>query len=141
MIVGSISVSLTLLLVAWNPDEGRSSAVVDHVDLVEINHFCDDYGRAILHQMIFYDWCPETQRYQVRDWQPLRKSYQYPTKDWRKDCHVAVWFDKGVKRVVEADLIRETWTQYDPELVERNYLPPDERTGLSPIGRLGALGR
>ncbi|HRE99720.1 MAG TPA: hypothetical protein PLI18_04320 [Pirellulaceae bacterium] len=139
--MGSFAVSMTLLLAALGGETGRTSSVTDHVDLVEINHFCDDYGRAILHQMIFYDWCPETGRYQVRDWQPLRKDYQFPTRDWRTNRHVAVWFDKGVKRIVEADLVRETWTQHDPELIERNYLAPDERGGLSPLGRVGIVGR
>lgn len=139
--MGGIVASLSVWLLAVSGGDSRSTAVVDHVDLVEINHFCDEYGRAILHQMIFYDWCEESGRYQVRDWQPLRKSYQYPSHDWRKDCYTAVWYDKGVKRVVEADLVRETWTQYDPELIERNYRSPDDRTGLIPVGQFGALQR
>ena len=122
-------VSLTLVAGLMGSSQ-HSSALTDRVDLVEVNHFCDEYGKVIFNQLIFYDWCPETRRYQVRAWKPLRKAYQYPTRNWQKDCYVAVWYDKGIKRVVEAEVLRESWTQYDPELVERQYMSPDERAGL-----------
>ena len=128
--MGNLSlVSLTLVAGLLGSSQ-HSSALTDRVDLVEVNHFCDEYGKVIFNQLIFYDWCPETRRYQVRAWKPLRKSYQYPTRNWQKDCYTAVWYDKGIKRVVEAEVLRESWTQYDPELVERQYMSPDERAGL-----------
>jgi hypothetical protein len=31
---------------------------------------------------------------------------------------------------VRAASFRETWTQYDPELIERDYLPKEKRRGF-----------
>lgn len=128
--MGSVATLAVIITLSVLSDEQPTSGVLDRVDLVEINHFCDERGRTIFHQLIFYDWCAATERYQVRAWKPLRKDYQYPTKNWRRSCYTAVWYDKGVKRIVEAKVLRESWTQYDPELVEREYLAPENRTGL-----------
>ena len=35
-----------------------------------------------------------------------------------------------VYRQVAAPMFRETTTQYDPELLDRKWLPQDKRTGL-----------
>lgn len=42
----------------------------------------------------------------------------------------ATWHDGELLRVIEAASFRETWTQYDPELVERDYLPKERRREL-----------
>lgn len=39
----------------------------------------------------------------------------------------ATWFDGDVIRTVKSFQFRETWTQYDPELENRNFLPKEYR--------------
>jgi hypothetical protein len=99
----------------------------DRVDLVEVNHFFDEHGKRVFDQVIFYDWSPSQSRYQVRAWRLMKSSGQYPTRNWDRGDWTAVWHDGEVLREVRAASFRETWTQYDPELVERDYLPKEKR--------------
>lgn len=103
----------------------------DKVDLVEVNHFYDEQGRLVFDQIIYYDWAPDRGRYNVRAWRLLKKPAQVPRRDWQRDGYVAIWHDSGVLRKVEAKSVRETWTQYDPELVEREFLPKEKRRELT----------
>jgi hypothetical protein len=103
---------------------------LDRVDLIEINHFYDDHGRLVFDQTIFYDWSADDSHYHVRAWRLLKNPSQMPARDWRQGNYVAVWQDGDVLRKVQAETVRETWTQYDPELIERDYLPKDQRREL-----------
>ena len=105
----------------------------ERVDLIEINHFHDDQGRPVFDQILFYDWSPADQRYQIRDWRLLKNAYQVPLRNASDGEYVAVWSDfksRDVVRKTQAKLIRESWTQYDPELVEREFLPEGKRRKL-----------
>jgi hypothetical protein len=120
-----------LSAVSFSPGE---PVAVDKVDLVEINHFFDEQGRLVFDQVIFYEWCPRECRYQVRDWRLLKSDSQVPLRNWRDGNFVAIWHDFkdcDILRRVSAAMIRETWTQYDPELAEREYLRDDQRRLLS----------
>jgi hypothetical protein len=119
---------LALLLLAIVPAE---PILVDHVDLVELNHFYDEQGRLVFDQVIFYNWSPAAERFQVVDWRLVKDGTQLPAHDWRQGCYVATWQDGEVLRRVTAASYRETWTQYDPELVEREHLPKDARRKLT----------
>ncbi len=46
-----------------------------------------------------------------------------------------MWQDGEIVRRVQADSVRETWTQYDPELLERGYLAKDRREELTKMLR------
>lgn len=128
--MGCIASFSFLMLLLTGSGHSRSNVIVDEVDLVEVNHFHDESGKLIFKQIIFYDWCEETKRYQVRAWRSLKKEYQLPAKDWDRDCYSIVWDDGSVRRVVRAKELRETQTQYDPELVEREYRPKEYRAEL-----------
>jgi hypothetical protein len=109
-------------------------AKVDRVDLVEINHFYDEQGRLVFDQLIFYDWSAVEKRYNVRAWRLLKSPAQIPVRNWKDKDYVAIWHDskeRDVLRKVVAKMIRETWTQYDPELLEREFLPQEKRRELS----------
>jgi hypothetical protein len=110
----------------------------DKVDLMEINHFHDEKGNLVFDQIIFYDWSPYHGRYQVRDWRLLKTAAQLPQRDWRQRGFVAVWHDGDVLRKVRSDAVRESWTQYDPELTEREFLPKESRRELRKL-RLAKL--
>ena len=123
----AVTVALCLSAAGLTPTE---QVATDRVDLVEVNHFYDEHGRRVFDQVIFYDWSPSAGRYQVQAWRLLKSPGQYPIKDWDRGDFAAVWHDGELLREVRAASFRETWTQYDPELVERDYLPKDKRRDL-----------
>ena len=102
------------------------------VDLIEVNHFYDEQGRLVFDQVIFYDWSKDDARYTVRAWRLVKNPAQLPQRDWKTGGYLAVWQDGELLRHVRANSIRETWTQYDPELVERGHLPKERRKELRP---------
>ena len=103
----------------------------ESVDLIEVNHFYDEQGRLVFDQVIFYDWAPRDSRYMVRAWRLVKSPSQLPKQDFREGGYTAVWHDGDILRHVRAESKRETWTQYDPELVEREFLPKERRKELS----------
>jgi hypothetical protein len=116
-----------VVVLGLNPAEDVAR---ERVDLMEVNHFYDEQGRLVFDQVIFYDWSPEHSRYMVRAWRLVKNPSQLPERDWRDGGYQAVWQDGEVLRRVRAASMRETWTQYDPELIEREYLPKERRREL-----------
>jgi len=110
----------------------NSSVIKDMVDLVEVNHYHDARGDHVFDQLIFYDWSSQKHRFQVRAWRLIKTESQLPRRDHRHANWLVRWHDDGVLREVTAASRRETWTQYDPELIERENLPQDQRLDLSP---------
>jgi hypothetical protein len=100
------------------------------VDLIEINHCYDENGQLVFDQLLYYDWCPKQQRYNVRDWRLLKRPIQLPRRNPQSGMYVAIWRDGPVMREVHAKTIRESWTQYDPEIVEQEFLAKDKRRAL-----------
>lgn len=121
------SIAVLLGSVCLNPVE---DVAIDRVDLIELNHFYDEHGKHVFDQIIFYDWSSQSGRYNVRAWRLLKKPAQIPKRDWRRRNFIAVWHDGIVLREVHAETVRESWTQYDPELVERTFLPKEQRREL-----------
>lgn len=68
--------------------------------------------------------------FEVVAWRLLKHSNQLPQSDWKRGGFVATWQDGDVLRSVRSPLYRESWTQYDPELLEREYLSKHDRRGL-----------
>jgi len=106
------------------------------VDLVEVNHLYNDMGEHVLDQVIFWDWCFNSRRHQVRDWRLLRgaaspsgRACYGPQRLWPFGWQVTLLDDGGMRHVY-ATAIRETWTQYDPEMAERNVLEEQKRRKL-----------
>jgi hypothetical protein len=130
--VSSISSAIAVCL--WTAQiHPATGAAPERVDLVEINHFHDEQARLVFDQIIFYEWSPTERRYHIRDWRLLKTAAQVPLRNWRDGDFVAVWHDfkqGNVLRTVRVPVVRETWTQYDPELVEREYLSEEKRRPL-----------
>lgn len=122
-----------LVLMALFSAITRPHSLQDHVDLVEVNHYHDETGRHVFDQLIFYDWNESRNRFDVRAWRLIKQPNQMPRKDHRENVWRVIWHDSGVLRTVEASAHRETWTQYDPELVNREYLPQEMRKDLSKV--------
>lgn len=114
---------LAILVLAASPSVVELRT--ERVDLVEVNHYFDLDGSHVLDQLIAYDWCEATGRYQVRDWRVIKSGRQFPQPT--DDGFAATWSEG---RVVKAAHFRETWTQHDPELTERRNLPQDARRKL-----------
>lgn len=113
----------------------------DQVDLVEVNHFYDEHGRLVFDQIIFYDWCSSQSRYNVRAWRLLKTPTQIPHRSREHGGFIAVWYDGEDLRKVKADAIRESWTQHDPELAEREYLPKEQRRELAKLSGYRTAGK
>ena len=128
--MGTISTLVAAAVISLSPSSNVAS---DSVDLIEVNHFYDEHGRLVFDQVIFYDWCTSENRYQVRAWRLLKKSSQIPSRNVNTGQYVTTWHDGDVLRRVRASSFRESWTQYDPELREREYLPKDRRGELYKI--------
>lgn len=126
--------TLLLALSAIVASTPRDEATVDRVDLVELNHCFDEYGRPAIDQLIFYDWCTAECRFQVRAWRLLKTPAQMPRPDV-SGGYMIRWQDGAVLREIYAKQFRETWTQYDPELTEREFLPKDKRRDLRKLAK------
>ena len=111
----------------------REDVARESVDLIELNHFYDEHGRLVFDQVIFYDWSAIDSRYNVRAWRLVKNPSQLPQRDWATGGYSAMWQDGEQLRNVQSKSIRETWTQYDPELVEREYLPKERRKELRTV--------
>lgn len=122
--------TLTLIVAATLGLTPSTDVAQDVVDLVEVNHFYDEHGRLVFDQVIFYDWCGTNCRYQVRAWRLLKKPAQVPQRNYVTGEYESIWHDGDVLRRVRAKTFRESWTQYDPELREREYLPKEKRREL-----------
>jgi hypothetical protein len=111
----------------------REDVARESVDLIELNHFFDEHGRLVFDQVIFYDWSSTDGRYNVRAWRLVKNPAQLPQRDWATGGYSAMWQDGEQLRHIQSRSIRETWTQYDPELVEREYLPKERRKELRTV--------
>ena len=122
-----LSVSLAISSFAISP---REDVATERVDLIEVNHFYDDQGRLVFDQLLFYDWSHDDGRYQLRAWRMVKNTAQLPQRNWQSGGYAATWQDGDVLRKISAPTIRESWTQYDPELTEREFLPKERRREL-----------
>ena len=126
---------LVAMLLAIVPQE---SVVVESVDVIEVNHLYDGCGDLVFTQVIFWDFDWRLCRLQVCAWRMVKHDSQLPRFQRRIDHGLedafTLWKDGEVVREVRAKAVRETWTQYDPELLERELLPPEARRGLRPSG-------
>lgn len=122
--------TVTALLLAVLCILPRSPVIETRCDVIELNHFYDENGRHIFDQLIYWDWCDVACRFQVRAWRMLKSRSQWPILDRRRGGYVARWFDGERLREVRARAFRETWTQHDPELLEREILSNEHRLEL-----------
>ena len=103
----------------------------DAADVIELNHFYDGDGRPVFDQVIFWQWHADEDAYRVRAWRLWKTPAQTPWRDWVRGGYATAWIDGDRLRVVRATSFRETWTQHDPELEDREFLPVHERRGLA----------
>lgn len=112
---------LALLLFAAIPQDGL--VVREDVDLIERNHFSNDEGREVFTQWVFWRW--EAGRHEVAAWRLDKPEMSFDQRQLR-----LTWPDGPTLRQVRGGYFRETRTQYDVEMVERERLPATMRKGL-----------
>ncbi len=107
--------------------------LVDHVDVIELNHFHDDQGRPVFDQYIFYRLNKHESRLEVCDWKMSKSVNQKPIRDHQRGGYSATWIDPQTGselRTVTCDSYFESFTQFDPELFDREKLPKEKRNPL-----------
>jgi hypothetical protein len=127
--VGTITTTIALCTLAAGT-QPHSDILSDRVDLIEVNHCYDEKGQLVFDQLLFYDWSPSKSHYDVRDWRLLKSPYQVPRRNHDSGEYVVVWRDGQLMRKVHAKTVRESWTQYDPEIVEQEFLAKEKRRTL-----------
>jgi hypothetical protein len=101
-------------------------AVVEHIDCLETNNFYDTDGRLVFRQRLHWRWNGRESRYQCEAWRMIKDEGNYPVGN------SLTWVDDGcVIRKVLVTSKQESWTQYDPELIDRARLPKESRTELT----------
>jgi len=103
----------------------------DRADIIELNHFFDENGKLVFHQVIFWRWWDEKGEFHVVAWRFVKSPGIEPVRDWPRRGYVSIWIDGNVLRRVRSRSSRETWTQYDPEVHDRQFLSQNRRRGLA----------
>ncbi len=124
---------LCLIICATISPKGNHS-VDEYVDLIELNHFYDQLGRPVYDQVIFYERAPETGRFQVRAWclvEDRETLNRRPIRNHETQLYQVDWFDTDQRllRKITSGLYRESWTQIDPERVNKRV--HDERSRIA----------
>lgn len=101
--------------------------VSEHCDQVEVNHYHDCNGREAFTQIIFWKWYQDDQEYHVREWklQDAKESIEII-----RGRVVTVRFrdqTEKIDRVIIAECFKESWTQVDPERLDKETLAEGER--------------
>jgi len=124
-------IAFPLILDAREPGNiAERAALVQNVDLIEVNHFYDENGKHVFDQLLFKDWSDRAGRHQVVDWKLIKSAHHTPQFNHASNRWVLVYHDAGYMRVIYGTYKDESWTQYDPELIERKFLPKEDRKKL-----------
>lgn len=108
----------------------------ERVDLIEFNHYYDDLGRHQFDQVIFYEWSPDFRRFHVIEWSLVEGDLRrVPSKVAGSGDYVVRWYDRNAKvqREVHSKLYRETWSQSDPERINKQFIEEKDRLSLAKL--------
>ena len=105
----------------------RSEPIRDNAEVVEVNRFYDEQARLVFCQVIWYDASGV-----IIAWRLVRSDLMLPFRDRSRGDYVMTWIDGETWRTVRAKYRKETWTQYDPEVAQREAVPKECRRELTP---------
>jgi hypothetical protein len=118
---------LLLLVAATIPQECVRR---ESVAIIEYNRFYGESGQLVFEQLIFID-IDRSGGEEITAWRMVKHPSQVPAYDWERGCFVTTWYDSdSIMRSVFSHSLRDTFLQYDPELLARNELPQEKRRGL-----------
>lgn len=106
-----------------------AAPIEDAVDVLEVNHLYDGDGRHIFDQLIGWNW--HGNELHVVFWRLLKGREAFPQRRFASGVYEALWIDDGQARRVRGRSFRQTWTQHDPELANRQRWPQSQRRGLT----------
>lgn len=104
--------------------------VVDRVDVIEVSHVYSAQGDHVFSQLLFWELASDGE-YDLRTWLLLKQGGHRPEYDFARGDYVARFSSWEQFHEVRAPVFRETWTQYDPELIARDRMPKENRRGLT----------
>ena len=121
---------LAITAVCLVPSDG---IVHDRYDEIEVNHYHGDDGRLIHTQIIFWDFDEEAAAQRVAAWRLWKNASRMPTRNQHTGDWELLWHDakSNTMRRVTAKSYRETWTQHDREMLDRDDSPKNLRRGLT----------
>lgn len=114
-------------------DDPPLLSVSDHVDCIELNHYFDSEGQFVLNQLIYFSWSKSDWRFQVNDYKLQKHSAQIPFYQFSTGIHHSFWYDGQYLRKLSSNSLVETWSQKDPEYLERRHLKNEKRSGLATV--------
>lgn len=112
----------TLLVVLSVVTSSCEPAIVEHTDLVEVNHFHNIQGDPAFTQVIFYKWYEDRSAYHARAWVMYDKLSIYG--------RTVYFFDGKHHRRITASHFKESWSQTDPERADKEHVAETERIKL-----------
>ncbi len=115
---------LIALLLALGSGSNRVAPV--QVDRLELNHYYNDDGVFAYDQIIAYEWSPDYRQWHVREWCLVSDLEKYPQKIGGR------WHAK-IRVQVVSDIFCETYSNYDPERVNKRYKREEDRRPLRSI--------
>ncbi len=116
---------LLFVILTTNPQ----SKPIYQCAVVEYNHYYDDQGKIILEQIIWWEEDPYYGMV-VRDWAMK--------KDTESTFRVPYFvYSKKHMCFIKSKYALESWTQHDPEVLNRVLLPVRERLGFKTLHILG----
>lgn len=125
----AVTAFLLLVAAAARADSGTWRLPTDKVCVCERNRFYDENGRHVFDQQIFWGWDDYECRYQVIAWRLEKTPHQIPHLDPRGGWTV-IWVDGDHLRHIREGSLRETFSQFDPELIERQWMARENRREL-----------
>jgi hypothetical protein len=131
------SLLLTFALLATVPH--GETVLRDRACCLEVNNFHDSEGQLVFKQLLVWEFRRGTHR--IIDWRLIKNRGELGTnievrRDYQTGDYVARWWEEnGGEREVRAKTARETWTQVDPELRDRDAHPVNQRRKLIQGGK------
>lgn len=113
----------------------RHGEVERRVDLIELNHFHGEKGSHVYDQVIFWERIPATGKYRVQDWCLVEDQdvFHRRPRSYTPGVHTVAWFVNGKLLVVTSPLLKESWTQKDPEREDGKKWPIINRQSIKPV--------
>lgn len=100
----------------------------ERVDKIELNTLYDiETGRVVFEQYLFWEYEEWSGFYVLIDWRLNKSGFQHHVRNGK---HVIQWTEEGKLYEVESGFFYKTMTDFDMEIVIRDWLPKEKRRGL-----------
>lgn len=121
----------TLVTVIGVVTSSCEPAIVEHVDMVEINHLHDANGKPLIIQWIFWEWYEDESNCHVRLY---KEAYEHDREKLMRvgDFTRFDFWDGSTEshRRIFVSHTKESWSQVDPERADKEHVAETERIRL-----------